>query len=166
MDIKPSESLSFEQIFLRSPKVREIVLNNTSDLKAKFSIREQEETSKRVAVFSVMPPKGEIEPHDKRELTVRLVAEQTGSINISMFLYVSSAISEKCIIITAEVLGPQVSVNHKELEFREVCVLKPLKEKITITNNSEIPANYTAFTREKNSVFSVEAAYWCTSARE
>ena len=156
VDIKPSESLDFEQVFLRHPKTREIVLTNNSDLKAKFNVEPQEENSKRIAEYTVTPSKGEIEPHSKRELSVKLEAQMRNGITVPMYIDVSSKVTHERILIKADVLGPQVTVDPLMKEFKEVVVLTEAKEKITVHNNSEIPAKYTAFTRNKNSIFHVE----------
>jgi len=156
VDIKPSDVLDFEQVFLRNPKAKEIILTNTSDLKAKFQIIDQEESSKRLAVFTAIPPKGEIEPHSKREISVKMEAETRGPIEVPMYVSVSSKAAPERIRIKADVLGPQVSVDVPLIDFKDVTVLEKSHGKFTIHNNSEIPAKYTAFTREKNSVFQVE----------
>ena len=156
VDIKPSESLDFEQVFLRHPKTKEIVLTNNSDLKAKFNVEPQEENSKRIAEYTVTPSKGEIEPHSKRELSVKLEAQMRNGITVPLYIDVSSKVTHERILIKADVLGPQVTVDPLMKEFKEVVVLTEAKEKITVHNNSEIPAKYTAFTRNKNSIFHVE----------
>ena len=156
VEIKPSDSLDFEQIYLRNPKTRTIVLENTSDLRARFSVIDQEESSKRLAAYTIMPSQGEIEPHAKQELNVKLEAETRGSISVPLYLNISSKMSNERIIIKADVLGPEVKVDTPLIEFKEAIVLERSRERFTIHNNSEIPAKYTAFTRDKYSMFQVE----------
>ena len=57
--------------------------------------------------------------------------------------------------ILATSIGPIVSVNKTELEYNNVEVLKDYIEKIVIKNESKIPAEYTAFTKNKESVWKV-----------
>ena len=156
VDIKPSEALDFEQIFLRNPKAKEIILTNTSDLKARFQIMPEEESNKRLAVYTVMPEKGDIDPMSKRELTVKLEAETRGPITVPLYISVSSKVAQERILVKADVLGPQVMVDKQMIDFKEVMVLEKTRDKFTVHNNSEISAKYTAFTREKFSIFQVE----------
>jgi hydrocephalus-inducing protein len=155
VDVKPSDFLDFEQIFLRNPKVKEIVLTNTSNLRARFQVQDQDETSKRLAVYTVMPAKGEIEPNSKRELSIKLAAEMRGPVAVPLYLDLSSSVTKERIMVKADVLGPQVAVEPQVKDFKDVQVLSEVKDKVTLHNSSEIPATYTAFTREKKSIFQV-----------
>lgn len=59
------------------------------------------------------------------------------------------------ITILANSIGPIVSVNNSELDYNNVEVLKDYTEKIAIRNESKIPAEYTAFTKNKESIWKV-----------
>ena len=56
------------------------------------------------------------------------------------------------VTILATSIGPIVSVNKSELDYNNVEVLKDYIEKISIINESKIPAEYTAFTKNKESI--------------
>ena len=57
--------------------------------------------------------------------------------------------------ITANSIGPIVSVDKKELDYGNVKVLTDKTEKIKIKNESEIPAEFTAFTKNKDSIWKI-----------
>jgi hydrocephalus-inducing protein len=57
--------------------------------------------------------------------------------------------------LMAESIGPIVDVDKKEIDFNAVDVLKDVPEKLTIKNASQIDAEYTAFTKQKESIFKV-----------
>ena len=59
------------------------------------------------------------------------------------------------VTILATSIGPIVSVNKTELEYDNVDVLKDYMQKLVIKNESKIPAEYTAFTKNKESVWKV-----------
>lgn len=59
------------------------------------------------------------------------------------------------VTILANSIGPIVSVNKDELDYGNVDVLKDYTEKIVIKNESKIPAEYTAFTKNKESIWKV-----------
>ena len=57
--------------------------------------------------------------------------------------------------ILADSTGPIVKVNKTELDYGSVDVLKDYTQTLVITNNSSIPAEYTAFTKNKVSIWKV-----------
>ena len=59
------------------------------------------------------------------------------------------------ITIVANSIGPIVSVDKEEIDYGSVEVLRDYPEKLIITNNSKIPAEYTAFTKNKISIWKV-----------
>ena len=59
------------------------------------------------------------------------------------------------VTILANSIGPIVSVNKFELDYNNVDVLKDYIEKIIIKNESKIQAEYTAFTKNKESIWKV-----------
>ena len=73
--INPSEFLDFNNIFLRHPKTLELELINEDNLRAKFEVQPQEETSKRVAVYKADQESGIINPRSSVVLQVTLRTE-------------------------------------------------------------------------------------------
>ena len=59
------------------------------------------------------------------------------------------------IVIVANSIGPIVSVDKTELDYGSVRVLQDYDRKIRIQNKSQIDAEYTAFTKNKESVWKV-----------
>lgn len=59
------------------------------------------------------------------------------------------------IVIVANSIGPIVSVDKTELDYGSVEVLRDYNQKIRIQNKSQIDAEYTAFTKNKESVWKV-----------
>lgn len=57
--------------------------------------------------------------------------------------------------INAECTGPVVKVLTPELDFGRVDVLKNFTMNLSLNNASDIPAEYKAFTKSRNSVFKV-----------
>lgn len=57
--------------------------------------------------------------------------------------------------ILATSIGPRVSASTNELDYGSIEVLKEEKRKFTIYNNSKIKAEYTAFTKGKESIWKV-----------
>lgn len=59
------------------------------------------------------------------------------------------------VTVLATSTGPLVEADREELDYGNVEVLKNFTEKLTIRNKSKIPAEYTAFTKQKESIWKV-----------
>ena len=57
--------------------------------------------------------------------------------------------------LMAESIGPIVNVDKTELDYGNTEVLKDYTDKLIIKNESEIDAEYTAFTKTKESIWKV-----------
>lgn len=57
--------------------------------------------------------------------------------------------------LNAESIGPIVTVDKEEINFGEIEVLQNHKEQIRICNKSKIDAEYTAFTKSRESIWKV-----------
>lgn len=57
--------------------------------------------------------------------------------------------------IMAPCSGPKIKVVDKEIDFGKTKVLKDYEDWATLTNVSDIPARYIAFTRKKDSIFKI-----------
>eukprot|EP00831_Metopus_contortus_P002091 TRINITY_DN10778_c0_g1_i1.p1 TRINITY_DN10778_c0_g1~~TRINITY_DN10778_c0_g1_i1.p1 ORF type:complete len:471 (-),score=80.34 TRINITY_DN10778_c0_g1_i1:142-1554(-) len=162
VEISPSYNINFKNVFLRKSATQEIVLTNTSDLRARFRADPQEEESKQIGIYSINPPEGEIEPRGSLTLSITLEAQQRHSLNIPASLTLSSKPMPEKLTISAEVQGPQITVDPQNKDskdfkdFKDVKVLSRSESKITIQNIAEIPAKFTAFMIEKNSIFHIE----------
>jgi hydrocephalus-inducing protein len=55
----------------------------------------------------------------------------------------------------ADSVGPNVVVDKEEIDYGNVEVLRDYNEKIRITNKSKIDAEYTAFTKSKESIWKI-----------
>jgi len=156
IELMPTDSMDFGEVYLRKAKKLDIVLVNNSDLKGRYKSVSQEEVSMRLAKYTITPEDGEIKPRSRCEVSISLEAQMRGNISVPLYLNVSSKSVNERLMLKANVLGPKVAVDSATKEFKDVKVLSKGYEHVTIHNISEIAANFTAFTREKNSVFKVD----------
>jgi len=84
-----------------------------------------------------------------------LKTEILSNIRIPLYIKVEGYHIPFMVTIMATSIGPIVSVNKTELEYDSVEVLKDYVQKLSIKNESKIPAEYTAFTKNKESVWKV-----------
>lgn len=153
--VLPTDFLEYEQCFLRHPKTRRIEIINDDSLKAKYEIVAQDDQSKRIAVYSADQESGVINPKSSQVVNITLKTEILSNIRIPLYVKVEGYHIPFMITILATSIGPIVSVNKTELEYNNVEVLKDYIEKLVIKNESKIPAEYTAFTKNKESVWKV-----------
>ncbi len=60
---------------------------------------------------------------------------------------------QQTIRVQANSIGPIAELSRKEIDFGTVQVLKNYSQTITLTNKSEIKADFYAFTKNQNSIF-------------
>lgn len=134
----------------------EIELTNEDFLKAKFEILPQDEQSKRVAVYKADMESGIIQPKSSHVIQITLKTEIIQpNIWIPIQIKVEGYHIPFVITIVADSQGPKVQVNKTEIDFGNVEVLKDYTQTLIIKNITKIPAEYTAFTKNKISVFKV-----------
>lgn len=88
-------------------------------------------------------------------VNITLKTEILSNIRIPLYVKVEGYHIPFMVTVLATSIGPIVSVNKTELEYGNVEVLRDYVEKLVIKNESKIPAEYTAFTKNKESVWKV-----------
>lgn len=154
--ISPDDYLDFKDVFLRHPKTCEIELTNEDFLPAKFEIAPQEENYKRVGIFKADQESGIIPPKTNIKLQITLKTEMiTNNVRIPMSIKVEGYHIPFMLNILANSTGPKVEYDHEDMDFGFVEVLRDKIMHLKITNISKIPAEYTAFTKNKVSIWKV-----------
>jgi len=88
-------------------------------------------------------------------VTLTLKTETLNNINVDLLIHIEGYHQDERIMITAESQGPIVHVNKEEIDFGNVAVLEDVIHKITLRNACNIKAEYTAFTKNKSSIWKV-----------
>ena len=154
--IEPGNELNFGNVYLKKARIMKLRLKNTSELKAKYEVLDQDSTSAILGIFQAIPKQGEVEAYSENDIEVSVEAQTRGPLALPLDLKLTSSIGNERIILKAEALGPHISTDVNYKEFKGIKVLARVKDKIVLHNNSEIPAPFTAFTKERNSVFDIE----------
>ena len=97
----------------------------------------------------IIPPKSTI----KLEITLR-TEMITQNVRIPMTIKVEG-LPPFMLNVLANSTGPKVNYDHNDLDFGSVEVLHDVIKPLKITNVSKIPAEYTAFTKNKVSIWKV-----------
>jgi len=147
--------VAYEKCFLKHKKSKQIKIINDDILPARFEFLAQDDASKRIAVFEADIQKGEIPPHSTQIVNLSLRTEILSKIQVQAYIKIDGHQLPTTLTLYAESVGPCVELDKKELDFGSKPVLTPHKESIKITNTSEIEAEYTAFTKLKESIWKV-----------
>ena len=154
--ITPSDYLDFKDVFLRHPKTIEMEIKNEDILDAKFEILTQEENYKRVGVFKADQESGIIPAKSTTTLQITLKTEMiTHNVRIPMSIKIEGYHIPFMLNILANSTGPKVDIDRDEIDYGNVSVLEDVIKPLKITNVSKIPAEYTAFTKKKVSIWKV-----------
>lgn len=153
--VSPSDFLDFESCFLQHPETRQIEIINEDDLRAKYEILEQDEQSSRIAVYTADQPRGIIEPRSSQIVNIALRTAILSTVRIPLYIKVEGIYIPFMMTVQATSTGPTVEADRDELDYGNVEALQDRTEKLTITNRSQIPAEYTAFTKLKESIWKV-----------
>jgi len=108
-----------------------------------------------MAIFEVDTWSGVIEPRQKQIVNVSLRSEILHLIHVDLRVKLEGHAIPVLIQLNADSIGPIVEVDKQELDFGSVEVLKDRTEQIRITNKSRIDAEFTAFTKNKESIWKV-----------
>lgn len=157
VELIPSDTIDFGSVFLRHPYEYHLEMKNKSKLQAKFEMIPQDEQSTLVAAYTPDKEEGFIEPKSSGIIKITLIPQKAGHIRIPMHVKILGDNNGQPHMITlvAFCTGPIVSVMTPELDFGKVKVLEDYPLKVTLHNKSDIEAEYTAFTKNRNSCFRV-----------
>lgn len=151
--IQPEE-LNFGKIFLRFQQTKEIELINESKLFARFIVHPINPKFSSFGKVITSLDKGQILPESKMKLNVTLITSCINTFQIDLIIeIVSDDNTQHLVKIRGESIGPTVELSRKEIDFGDVEVLEKRSEKVTITNKSDIEADFFAFMKSKNSIF-------------
>lgn len=113
VDISPPEKVEFAEACLNYPETKTIVINNHSDIKAKFNIVPQSEESKVLAKYTVSPETGVIDEKSSKELQITLVTCKLGEITLPLHVNIVGTNNNQphLLNICANSDGPKVAVS-------------------------------------------------------
>ncbi len=117
----------------------------------------QNEESKVLATYRVDQESGFIDPNQSVTIRVTLMTMKLREITLPLSILIVGANNglPQVLNIIANSVGPRVEVcdGVREIDFRDVQVLRDYSHKLVIKNNSRIVADFHAFTKNKNSIF-------------
>ncbi|XP_052230840.1 hydrocephalus-inducing protein-like isoform X4 [Dreissena polymorpha] len=152
-----SPILDYGRCFLRHPYEHSIKLHNDSDLPAKYELIAQRVNNETPIMYRSPQPKGIVEAHSVLDVPLIIEAqgieEQDVVASIAIFGSPDPPLSVHVACIGE---GPVVHVMPLELDWGTVPVLQDKCKKILLSNESLIPAKFTAHMVRPKSVYRVD----------
>uniref|UniRef100_A0A0G4I9B7 HYDIN/VesB/CFA65-like Ig-like domain-containing protein n=1 Tax=Chromera velia CCMP2878 TaxID=1169474 RepID=A0A0G4I9B7_9ALVE len=166
VQIEPSETVHFGEIFLRYPFHQSFTIHNVSSLPAKFEIQPQDEAGKGVCEWEVDQMSGAIPPATSHSITVTLLAHRTGKMHAPLHLRILGQPSHHPLNLIATSVGPRLIVASTKLDFGRVPCIQPVQKELKVTNDSYIDAEIRILFKNKMSLWTVSPKFLRMSPHE
>ncbi|GAA6221266.1 hydrocephalus-inducing protein homolog [Lates japonicus] len=149
--------LDFERCFLNYQYQQQVQLTNPSPLPVCYGVLDQEYEETPSLLFGCPVPRGVILPRTSEKLPVYLLAKAVGhlrhSLRISLFGSVEPPLE---VLLSCIGQGPIVHVQNPQLDFGRIPVLTDIPRTLQLSNQSPVPAHFTARMGYKKTFWRVE----------
>ncbi|XP_029009061.1 hydrocephalus-inducing protein homolog isoform X2 [Betta splendens] len=149
--------LDFQRCFLEYPYHQQVRLSNHSDLPVCYGMLDQQFEENPSVVFGSFSPRGVIYPHSTEELPVFLLAKVVGMLNHTLSIAVFGSMQSPLeVALSCIGQGPVVLIQSPQLNFGKIPVLTDITRTLLLSNQSPIPAHFTACMINRRSSWRVE----------
>ena len=159
----PSVSLAepcvaYGECFLRYPYEGTLVLqNDDANLGARYAIAPQDPSSAGIAIFETLSPEGTIPAGGRVEVAVRLTCQRLGAFRIPIIASIAGSVEPPLrATLEATGVGPRVLLGCDALRWGNTRCLVDKAARLKLTNDSLIPAPFTASIKSGRSKFRVD----------
>ncbi|XP_041651130.1 hydrocephalus-inducing protein homolog [Cheilinus undulatus] len=148
--------LDFQRCFLDSLSIQQVRLTNTSSLPACVAVLDQDYEN-RSMLFGCSCSRGSVCPNSSVELPVYMLARAVGRLHHTLRIMVFGSILPPLEVpLSCFGQGPIVQVNSRQLDFGKIPVLRDITRTLKLSNQSPIPAHFTAKVYHKKPFWRVE----------
>ncbi|XP_071313817.1 hydrocephalus-inducing protein homolog isoform X2 [Trachinotus anak] len=149
--------LDFQRCFLSYPYEQHVQLTNPSTLPACYGVLDQEYEETPSLLFGSSIPRGVILPHTSEKLPVFLLAKAVGRLHHRLRIAVFGSVQPPLeVVLSCIGQGPIVHVQNPQLDFGRIPVLTDITRTLHLSNQSPIPAHFTARMGHRRSLWRVE----------
>ncbi|KAM4672094.1 hydrocephalus-inducing protein homolog [Amazona ochrocephala] len=149
--------MTFGRCFLKFPYQQMLTLVNDSDLPGCYGILPQEHKDTAAVWYSSSMPCGIIQPHSSVEIPFTLEAQMTGQQDtVAHVVVFGSKGSPLKIHLVSVGEGPVVYVHPSKINFGAIQVLQDASQTLHLSNQSVIPAPFSAKMANKRSCWRIE----------
>ncbi|XP_056273332.1 hydrocephalus-inducing protein homolog [Pseudoliparis swirei] len=137
--------LDLRRCYLGRTYEQRVRLTNTSALPACYGTLDQEYEESPSLLVSTSSPRGLIPPHSSEELPVFLLPKAVGWQQLALRVAVFGSVQPPLeVVLSCNVQGPVVFVQSTQMDFGEIPVLTDVTRALHLSNQSTIPAHFTA----------------------
>nr|XP_046249402.1 hydrocephalus-inducing protein homolog [Scatophagus argus] len=149
--------LDFQRCFLNYSYEQKVCLINTSDLPACYGVLDQEYEESPSLRCGSSVPRGVIFPHSSEEIPVFLLANAAGPLQHTLRIAVFGSVHSPLeVVLSCIGQGPIVHIQSTQLDFGRIQVLMDSTRALHLSNQSPIPAHFTARMNCRKSFWRVE----------
>ncbi|KAI8900319.1 hypothetical protein BC833DRAFT_523632 [Globomyces pollinis-pini] len=140
--------------------VRTVEFVNDTEHWAKFTIDYKDMSRNSVYSYSFDVSTGVIEPHSIFSITLEVKLKRLGTLNFPIFVSIDGSSGSPLILdISANGIGPNVTLSSTELNWGKMNVLTNIFQTLTLNNESPIPAKFNCSTITESHVFQIDKQY-------
>ena len=151
------DAVSYGNCFLRYPYKAKMSLINDGEHPARYELLPQDEHSQSVAIYEADAPRGTVDAGATREIELTLACEKLGKVNLPVYVRISGSASPPLLAtVQALSVGPNVVPHMEAVDWGNIECLKLSERKLTLHNDSLIPAPFKTFIKQARSKFSVD----------
>ncbi|XP_077566662.1 hydrocephalus-inducing protein homolog isoform X1 [Stigmatopora nigra] len=151
--------VDFQKCFLNYPYEKIIRLTNQSSMPVCYGMLEQEYEDNPSIIFGSSLSRGVILPHSSADLPVFLLVKDVGKQHSTLYIALFGGVHPPLeVVLSCIGRGPIVHVQcqNQQLEFGKIPVLKDIAKILPLSNQSPIPAFFTASMCQAKSPWRVE----------
>ena len=152
----PQREVDFGEIFIGAPYTGKIDIVDKTNLPAKFEFVQPSELSLLHADIEVIQPNGVVPPNGTISMPFTIISKDLGPLEIVHHVRIFGNDEPPIpFVIKAVSNGPKINFSSNKINFTKVNVLTKTMQQLIVSNDSIIPASFTAFIEGKGDVFQV-----------
>nr|XP_019962004.1 PREDICTED: hydrocephalus-inducing protein homolog [Paralichthys olivaceus] len=149
--------LYFQRCFLNYSYEQQVQLTNPSTLPVCYGLLDKEYEENPSLLFGSSQPRGVILPNTSEQVPVVLRTKAVGYLQHCLHIAVfGSALPPLEVVLSCIGQGAVVHVQNQQMDFGRIPVLTDVMKTLQLSNQSPIPANFTARMSHGKSFWSVE----------
>ncbi|XP_030281249.1 hydrocephalus-inducing protein homolog isoform X1 [Sparus aurata] len=152
--------LDFQRCFLDRPYEQQLRLVNASNVPACYGVLGQDYEESPLLHCGSSTPRGVIFPHSSEEISLFLCAKAVGKLHHTLCIAVFGSTRPPLeVVLSCTGQGPVVYVESPRLDFGRIPVLTDCTKTLHLSNQSPIPARFSAGMSRRKS-------FWCLEPSE
>lgn len=143
-------------VFIGYQYTGSVTLVDNTEFPAKFEYVDINDASKLQADIEIVKHNGQIDQRSKTDFVFKFTPRQLGPLNIIQYINILGSVEKPLTFcIKAVGIGPAISLNQQQINWGSIPVLKKSTQKLILSNNGKIVANFKAMIECDQNVFTL-----------